>query len=136
MSHSLRVGERARLSRTITETDIVLYAGISGDTNPAHLDEVWAQATPFEGRIAHGMLTAGLISAVLGTRLPGPGTIYLEQSLAFKKPVRPGETITAEVEVVELGEKNRVHLSTRCLDESGAVVLDGTALVLAPRNRA
>jgi 3-hydroxybutyryl-CoA dehydratase len=129
----LDLGDRAQMSRTITETDIVLFAGITGDTNPAHLDEEYAKGTRFGGRLAHGMLSAGLVSAVLGTKLPGPGTIYLEQSLRFVAPVRPGDTVTAEVVVAEMLPKGRVRLSTTCTNQQGARVLEGEALVLAPR---
>lgn len=124
------VGTKADMARTITETDVVLFAGISGDTNPVHLNEEYAKTTRFEGRIAHGMLTAGLISAVLGTKLPGPGAIYMSQQLKFRAPVRIGDTITATVEVAEvIAEKKRVRLTTTCTNAEGTVVLDGEALM-------
>jgi len=130
----LRVGDSAEFSKTVSESDIYLFAGVTGDMNPAHIDEAYASGTFFKGRIAHGMLGAGFISAVLGTRLPGPGTIYLSQSLAFKAPVHIGDTVTARVEVVELMvEKNRVRLTTTCADQAGKIVLDGEAVVLAPK---
>lgn len=130
----LSVGDAAELSKTIAESDIYLYAGISGDFNPAHVDEEYARQTFFGGRIAHGMLSAGLISAVLGTRLPGVGTIYLKQNLEFKAPVRIGDTVTARCEIVEIQpEKNRVRLRTTCTNEQGKVVIDGEATVSPPK---
>lgn len=131
----LTVGETAQLAKTITETDVVLYAGITGDFNPAHVNEAYAKETYFKGRIAHGMLSAGLISAVLGCHLPGPGTIYLGQTLKFMAPVRIGDTITARVTVTEKLEDNkRVRLSTICTNQDGGVVLEGEATVLPPRS--
>ncbi|CAN5861163.1 MaoC family dehydratase [soil metagenome] len=129
----LTVGQSAEFTKTVTETDVVLYAGITGDLNPAHIDAVSAEAGRFGGRIAHGMLSAGLISAVLGTRLPGPGTVYLSQSLRFLRPVRIGDTVTARVEIAELlAAKRRVRLATRCVNQEGKAVLDGEALVWVP----
>ncbi|MBA4157395.1 MAG: MaoC family dehydratase [Gemmatimonadetes bacterium] len=129
----LTVGQSAEFTKTVTETDVVLYAGITGDLNPAHIDAVSAEAGRFGGRIAHGMLSAGLISAVLGTRLPGPGTVYLSQSLRFLRPVRIGDTVTARVEIAELlTAKRRVRLATRCVNQEGKAVLDGEALVWVP----
>jgi 3-hydroxybutyryl-CoA dehydratase len=133
---SISVGDTARISKTITEADILMYAAVSLDTNPVHLDAVAAEKSLFGERIAHGMLTAGLISACLGTRLPGPGTIYLGQTLEFSAPVRIGDTITAQVEVVEVGEKGRVRLATRCTNVTGETVLSGEATVLPPRGEA
>ena len=105
----LKIGDTATFAKTITEADIVLFAGASGDNNAVHLNEEFAQTTPFKGRIAHGMLTASVISAAIAGRLPGPGTIYLNQSLRFLAPVRPGETVHATVTVKELiPEKRRV----------------------------
>src|SRR5690606_3751037 len=98
--HELDMG--ASVSRTVTEADILMFAGVSGDTNPVHLDQEFAASTMFGGRIAHGMLSAGLISAVFGTRLPGPGSIYLSQTLKFKAPVKIGDTVVARVTVKEL----------------------------------
>jgi 3-hydroxybutyryl-CoA dehydratase len=129
----LAVGDRASFAKTITEHDVYAFAGITGDFNPAHVDRTQAEAGPFGERVAHGILTAGLISAVLGTRLPGPGAIYVSQSLNFLKPVRFGDTVTAEVEVVELiPERNRVRLRTRCVNQKGEVVAEGES-VLLPR---
>jgi 3-hydroxybutyryl-CoA dehydratase len=127
----LSIGQTASLSRTVTERDVVLFADVTGDSNPVHLDAEAAARSRFGGRIAHGMLTASYVSAVLGMRLPGPGTIYLEQNLRFLKPVPLGATVTAEVEVLELfPEKRRVRLATRCRNQDGDLVLDGSATVL------
>lgn len=129
----LSTGQSAELTRTFTETEVVLYAGITGDLNPAHVNEVEASRSRFGGRLVHGMLTAGLVSAVLGTRLPGPGAIYVSQTLRFTRPVHIGDTVTARVEVTELDpERRRVHLDTRCLNQDGNVVLEGEAEVLVP----
>ena len=129
----LNVGDTAEFAKTVTESDIYLFAGVTGDLNPAHVNEVYAKNTIFKGRIAHGMLSAGFISAVLGTLLPGPGTIYLRQELNFLAPVRIGDTITACAEVVEkLTEKNRVRLRTSCINQDGTRVVDGEATVMAP----
>jgi 3-hydroxybutyryl-CoA dehydratase len=130
----IKLGEKAYFEKTISETDVYLYAGITGDLNPAHINEEYAKNTFFKGRIAHGMLTSGFISAVLGMKLPGPGTIYLGQELKFTAPVRIGDTIKAEVEVVEIiEEKNRVKLRTTCRNQDGEVVLDGVATVMPPK---
>jgi 3-hydroxybutyryl-CoA dehydratase len=113
---------------------VYLYAGLSGDLNPAHVNEAHAQKTFFKTRIAHGMLSAGFISAVLGMQLPGPGTIYLRQELNFMAPVRIGDTITARVEVIEKNaEKNRLRLRTNCTNQEGKIVIDGEALVMPPK---
>ena len=132
---TITVGDSTSLSKTIGEVDVTLYAAVSLDTNPAHLDEVHAADTPFGKRIAHGMLTAGLISACLGTRLPGPGTIYLSQDLKFRAPVFLGDTITATVEVVALEDKGRVRMRTTCTNQKGDLVVDGEAVVLPPRQK-
>lgn len=130
----INIGDKDFTEKTITETDVYLYAGVTGDFNPAHINQVYAEGTMFKGRIAHGMLTAGLISQILGMKLPGPGTIYLSQELKFMKPVRIGDTIHAEVEVEEvIKEKNRVILKTTCKNQNDEVVLDGKAVVLAPK---
>ena len=124
------IGATATSSRTITEADIVLYAGLTGDQNPLHMDAVYAAQTPFGRRIAHGMLTAGLISAVLGNVLPGPGAVYLSQSLRFQAPVHIGDTITASVEVTAVrAEKRIVTLRTECANQDGTVVLSGEAIL-------
>jgi 3-hydroxybutyryl-CoA dehydratase len=130
----LKVGDTAEFGKTISESDIYLYAGITGDFNPAHVNHVYAESTFFKTRIAHGMLSAGLISAVLANQLPGPGTIYLKQELRFLTPVRIGDTIIARVEVIELIlDKNRVRLKTVCINQEGILVLDGEAWVSAPK---
>ncbi|MBI5603715.1 MAG: MaoC family dehydratase [Deltaproteobacteria bacterium] len=130
----LRVGDSAEFGKTISESDIYLYAGITGDFNPAHVNEPYAQKTFFKTRIAHGMLSAGFISAVIANQLPGPGTIYIKQELEFLSPVRIGDTITARVEVLEiLAEKKRLRLKTTCTNQQGTVVLAGEALVSPPK---
>lgn len=129
----LQIGDRAELTHTVRPDDIMLFAAVSGDVNPAHLDATFAAAGPFGHVVAHGMWTAALVSAVLGTRLPGPGTIYLDQNIRFRRPVTPGDTITAAVEVTELiPDKKRVRLATICTNQHGDRVLEGEALVIAP----
>ena len=131
---ALKVGDAAEFTKTVTETDVYLYAGITGDLNPAHINQSYAAGTFFKGRSAHGMLTAGFISSILGMQLPGPGTIYLGQELKFLAPVRMGDTITARAEVVEIiKEKNRLRLRTTCRNQEGTLVLDGEALVSPPK---
>src|SRR5215212_6809366 len=130
----LSVGQTAEFTKTVTETDVVLYAGITGDLNPAHIDQVWAEHSRFGARIAHGMLTAGFISAALAMKLPGPGVIYLTQSLRFTRPVRIGDTVTARVEVAELfAAKRRVRMTTTVVNQTGETVIDGEALVMVPK---
>jgi len=127
----ISVGMSAGVSKTITEADILLFSAVSTDTNAVHLDEEFGKTTMFGGRIAHGMLSASLISAVLGTRLPGPGVIYMSQSLRFKAPVRIGDTVHAKVTVKEvIAEKSRVVLDTVCT-VGDKVVIDGEAMVMA-----
>lgn len=131
----LRPGLSATFSRTITEADIVLFAGVSGDNNAVHLNEEFARSTPFGGRIAHGMLSASVISAAIANRLPGPGTIYLGQQLKFRAPVRPGDTVHATVEVVSVDlERARAVLSTTCRVRD-KVVIDGEASVMTTSSR-
>ena len=129
----ISIGDKAEVEKTVTETDVYLFAGITGDLNPAHINERASKDTMFGGRIAHGMLSAGFISAVLGMQLPGPGTIYLSQSLKFKAPVKIGDTVRAEATVVEKLEKGRVRLETKCYNQNGDIVVDGESLVLAPK---
>ncbi len=132
----LSEGMTAIFTRTVTEAVIVLYAGISGDTNPVHLDEEFAKPTMFKGRIAHGMLTAGFISAVLGTKLPGPGSIYLGQTLKFKAPVRIGDTVRARVTATAIDrEKGRCTFATTA-HVGGTLVVEGEAQVLVPKRPA
>ena len=128
----LRLWMTAAYGRTITEADIVLYAGITGDINPVHINQEYARTTMFKGRIAHGMLTAGLISTVIGTKLPGPGAIYVNQTLHFKAPVRIGDTVVARATVSKLiAEKRFVELKTTCtIGET--TVLEGEATVMVP----
>lgn len=128
------VGQSAEFRKTVTEADVLLFSGVTGDLNPAHIDEVYAAESLFKKRIAHGMLTAGFISTVLGTKLPGPGTIYLEQDLQFLAPVFIGDTITARATIVEIQpEKNRVVLETICFNQDNKTVLSGSAFVIAPK---
>ncbi len=132
----IKIGDKAIMTKTISESDVYGFAGITGDFNPAHIDEVYASGTFFKTRISHGMLPAGLISAVLGMKLPGPGTIYMGQDLKFKAPVKFGDTITAVAEVTEVDtEKNRVVLITQCINQEGKVVIDGKALVSPPKKK-
>lgn len=128
----LKLGMTAVYAKTITDADIVLFAGISGDTNPLHLNSEFANGTRFEGRVAHGMLTASLISAVIGTKLPGPGCIYVSQDLRFKAPVKVGDTVTAMCTVTKLiPEKRMIEMETVCT-VNGKPVLDGRATILVP----
>jgi 3-hydroxybutyryl-CoA dehydratase len=130
MDRSLKVGQRASMRRTITEADVVLFAAITGDQNPVHTDELAAKESRFGRRIAHGMVAAGLISAVLGMRLPGPGTIYLKQSLNFHKPIYINDTVTTTVEVTHLrADKPVATLATTVTNQAGEVVVDGESLV-------
>jgi len=128
----LAVGDSAELVRTLRKEDVELFAVLSGDVNPAHVDEDFARSDAFHKVIAHGMWGGALISAVLGTELPGPGTIYLDQTLHFRKPVGIGDTVTVRVTVREKQPENRVALECRCLNQAGEVVVEGEALVLAP----
>lgn len=130
----IQAGQTAEFTKTVTEADVVLFAGVTGDLNPAHIDQTWAEASRFGGRIAHGMLSASFISTVLGMKLPGPGTIYLTQSLSFTAPVMIGETVTARVEVAEVMPKRRVRLTTTVVKQDGTVVIEGEATVLAPKS--
>ena len=130
----LKIGDSAQISKTITESDIELFAKATGDFNPVHLDQGYAEKTMFKGRIAHGLLSVGLFSAVLGTIFPGHGTIYLSQEIKFLAPVRIGDTITARVEVLELiSEKNRARFRTSCTNQDGKLVADGIAWVMPPK---
>ncbi|MBM7556816.1 MaoC family dehydratase [Halanaerobacter jeridensis] len=130
----LEVGQQASFSKTITEADVVNYAGTTGDFNPAHVNEEFAKDTMFKGRIAHGMLGAGLISAVLGTKLPGPGAIYISQDLSFRAPVNFGDTVTATVEVVDKNEeKNRVVMKTVCTNQDDKEIIVGEAVLMPPK---
>ena len=131
------MGQTASVTRTISESDVYLFAGVTGDLNPAHTNEEYAKTTHFKTRIAHGMLSAGLISAVLGMQLPGPGTIYTGQTLKFLAPVHIGDTITATAEIKSLDvERNRVVLTTTCTNQEGTMVITGEATALLPKERA
>ncbi len=128
---TLKIGDKASRSLAISDETIRAFAEVTGDTNPVHLDDDYAAGTRFGRRIAHGMITAGLISATLANDLPGPGTVYLNQTLKFKSPVYPGDTVTANVEVLSVRtDKPIVTLSTVCTNQGGDVVLEGEAVVL------
>ena len=134
--NELKLGQAAEFTKTVAESDIYMYAGLTGDMNPAHIDEIYANTTFFKTRIAHGMLVAGFISTTIAMKLPGPGSVYIEQNLRFLAPVKIGDTITARAEVAEiLLEKNRVRLKTTCLNQDGTVVLDGEAVVSPPKKK-
>lgn len=129
-----KIGDSAQLSKTIKDEDIRVFAEVTGDKNPLHLDDEFASKTIFKRRIAHGILTAALISSVIGNRLPGNGTIYLSQTLNFLAPVYVGDEITAKVEVLQvLKEGKRLRLKTQVINQNGTVVVDGEALVIPPR---
>jgi 3-hydroxybutyryl-CoA dehydratase len=129
----LSVGQSAEVTHVVGAADIEAFAAVSGDTNPVHMDEAFAKTTTFGGRIAHGMLSAAYISAVLGNQLPGPGAIYLSQSLRFRRPVKIGDPVVAKVTVKSLDEaKAHAVLETLCL-VNGKTVVDGEALILVPR---
>lgn len=129
--NSFQIGDTASFSKTITESDVSNYAGITGDFNPVHIDQEFAKNSFFKDRIVHGMLSAGLISAVLGTKLPGPGAIYLSQDLKFKKPVKINDTITAKVKVTEKRpDKKILKLKTTCFNQKDDQVLTGNAKIM------
>ena len=130
----LKVGDTAKFSKTVSESDVYLFAGVTGDLNPAHVSEEFAKDTFLKTRIAHGMLSASFISTVIGTMLPGPGSVYMRQEANFLAPVKFGDTITAVVEVAEIiADKKRVRLKTYCINQEKTVVVDGEALVSPPR---
>lgn len=132
----IQLGDAAEFTKTVSESDVYSYAGITGDFNPAHVNAAYAEKTFFKKRIAHGMLSAGFISAVIGTQLPGPGAIYIQQVLNFTAPVYYGDTVTARVEVTDIrAEKNRVKLKTTCTNQDGQTVLDGEALISPPKKK-
>ena len=132
----LKVGDTAEITRTLRKQDIELFAVMSGDVNPAHVDEEFAKSDPFHKVIAHGMWGGALISAVLGTELPGPGTIYLDQSLSFRRPVGLGDTVTVRLTVREkIPDKKRVVLDCACTNQAGETVIKGEALVVAPTEK-
>lgn len=130
-----RIGAKASFSKTIAECDVYGFAGITGDLNPLHVNEEEAKNMLFGRRIVHGMLTASFLSTVIASYMPGPGTVYMEQNSRFLKPVFLGDTITAQVEIAELLEKGRARLKTTVVNQDGAVVVDGTALVKLPERK-
>ncbi len=130
----LKIGDSAQIAKTITEGDIELFARATGDFNPVHLDAAYAEKTMFKGRIAHGLLSVGFFSTILGNILPGHGTIYLSQEVKFLAPVRIGDTITAKVVLLELiPEKNRAKFKTSCVNQDGKLVVDGIAWTMPPK---
>jgi acyl dehydratase len=126
----LTVGQSAEYSRVVSDEDVKLFAKITGDFNPVHIDEEAAAKTRFGGRIAHGMLSGGLVSAAIANKLPGEGSIYLSQTMRFTAPVRIGDTVTVSLTVLELLSKKRVRLATVCRNQNGETVLDGEATIL------
>lgn len=128
-----KVGDSAEMTKVITEEDIFLFAGITGDRNPMHISKEFAARTRFGERIAHGILTAGLISAVIGMKLPGPGCLYVSQTLHFLGPVKIGDEITARAEVVEMISEKRMRLRTQCYNQRKETVIDGEAIIVPPR---
>lgn len=130
----IKIGQKADLTHAITAEDVDLFGKLSGDYNPVHFDDEWAKKTIFEGRIAHGLLTGAYISTLLANKLPGPGTVYLKQEFKFKLPVKIGDIIKAEVEVVKLIEdKKWIILRTICINQNNETVLDGEATVMLMR---
>ncbi|MBQ6364575.1 MAG: MaoC family dehydratase [Lachnospiraceae bacterium] len=129
----ISIGQKASFSKTISESDVYLFAGITGDLNPLHVNEAAARKMMFGKRIAHGMLTSSFISTVIASSLPGPGTIYMEQNSRFLAPVYLGDTITACVEVEELLPRGKARLRTQVFNQDGKLVVDGTALVKLPK---
>ncbi|WP_309738700.1 MaoC family dehydratase [Pseudomonas sp. SORGH_AS_0199] len=130
---ALEIGQKVTVTRTIEERDVLLFAAVSGDCNPLHLDPEFAAKTLFREPIAHGMLSGALISAAVACNLPGPGTLYVDQTMTFEKPVKLGDTLTVEIEVLEKLPKFRVSLATRVFNQHGDKVVDGVAKVVAPR---
>jgi 3-hydroxybutyryl-CoA dehydratase len=128
-----KVGEVAEFTKVFTEEDVFLFAGISGDRNPIHVDRDFAAKSRFKERIAHGLLTAGTISAAIGMKLPGPGCLYLSQTLEFKAPVFIGDEITARVEIVEVVSEKRLRMRTQCFNQDKVLVIDGEAVIVPPR---
>ena len=129
----LRIGQTAQSSKRITDVDLALFAAVTGDFNPAHFDPVYAAGTHFKEPIAHGIIPVGLISAVMAMKLPGPGTVFIQQTTNFLAPVKVGDVITASVEIIELLEKRRIRLRTKCVNQQGVTVLEGEALDSVPK---
>ncbi|WP_375737976.1 MaoC family dehydratase [Pseudomonas boanensis] len=132
---ALEVGQKASFAKTVEERDIQLFAAVSGDRNPVHLDAEYAAGTMFKERIAHGMFTGALISAAIACEMPGPGSIYLGQQLRFTRPVKLGDRLTVELEILEKLPKNRVRIATRVFNQNAEQVVDGEAEVLAPKQQ-
>jgi len=128
-----KIGDAVEMTKVFTEEDVHLFAGITGDRNPVHISKEYAAKTRFRERIVHGILTAGLISAAIGTKLPGPGSLYLSQTIDFLKPVKIGDEITARVEIVEVISEKRLRLRTQCFNQRKEIVIDGEAVVVPPR---
>ncbi len=128
----LSIGQTASQAHSVSETDLQMFAAVSGDNNPVHLDDGFAAASRFKGRIAHGMFTGALISAAIACKLPGPGSVYLGQQLSFMRPVKIGDELEVQLEVLEKLAKNQVRIRTRVINQQGKAVVDGEALVLAP----
>lgn len=130
----MKLGDKASFSKTITDADVTIFAGLTGDFNPVHIDSVYAKNTIFKNRIAHGMLGGSLVSAVLGTRLPGPGTIFMEQNLKFKMPVYIGDTLTVEVIFKEVlnSKKGVIKLENQITNQEGSIVTEGYSIVKVP----
>lgn len=131
----INVGDKAATRHRVTERDLILFAEVSGDVNPVHLDEAFAATTPFKGRIAHGMFSGALISAAVAIELPGPGTIYIGQEISFLRPVRLGDEIRIELEILEKLPKNRARIATRLFNQDGKQVVDGVATVMVPTEK-
>ena len=127
------VGDSAEFTKVFSEEDVYLFAGITGDRNPVHTSKEFAEKTRFRKRIAHGLLTAGTISAAIGMKLPGPGCLYLSQTLEFNAPVFPGDEITARVEIVEVISGKRLRMKTQCFNQEKILVIDGEAIIVPPR---
>ena len=133
--NELTIGQTAEFTKTISESDVYLFAGITGDHNPMHVNDIYAKESRFGERIVHGLLSSSLISTVIGTKLPGNGSVYIEQNLTFKAPVVFGDTISAVVEVKEIEvSKNRVKLRTYCKNQYDEIVIDGYAVVMPPKH--
>lgn len=134
--NDIEMGQKAALSKTITEGDVLVFAGATGDLNPVHVNEEYAKKTRFKTRIAHGLISVSLIGSVLGSELPGEGSIYVSQEVKFKAPVYLGDTITAELEVVgKEVERNRLTLKTTCYNQNGQVVIEGTAVTMPAKEK-
>lgn len=131
----VNVGDTASITHLVTERDLTLFAAVSGDTNPVHLDEAFAATTPFKGRIAHGMFSGALISAAVACEMPGPGTIYIGQEMSFMRPVRLGDNIRVDLEILEKLPKNRLRIATRVFNQDNKQVVDGVATVMAPTEK-